>query len=290
MLSEYNKRALRLINRVRGGLNLSFFPLFSLLHQWGAVTEVAEKLGVSHPGISKIAHKMQQEGLSKIADPDDERRQLLALLSQSEPLLEQIASIWHAIERHRDGLIEAQQHSLLDSFIECERLLTTPGFYTRVLQQLKRRHNGKKVLQGWDDQYRENFKRLHLVWLTRYFAGELIERDRQALDNPEGYYLARHPMDNQIVGCVALARHSDTQFEIAKVGVDYVWQIVSVGRRLLMAVLEKSRELGAAKVSLETSGKLERAFQLYQNLGFRQVFYLAGAYYHRADLYMRLSL
>ncbi|RTE66067.1 GNAT family N-acetyltransferase [Amphritea opalescens] len=284
-------------------LNPSFFPLFNLLHQQNAmtVTEAAEKLAVSHPAISKLARKMQQEGwLSKTVDPDDERRQLLALTPQSDALFEQIAPVWQAIENHLDGLIGAQQYPLLDSLAEFETLLNEQGFYEPVLQQLTRRHNSEQVtITGWNDQYRDDFKTLNLAWLNHYFAGELTDRDRQALDNPEGYYLARggyiwfarNQADNKVMGCVALARHSDGQYEISKMGVDDAWQAVGVGRRLLLTALDKARELGATEVFLETSSKLERALQLYRNLGFRQADHPAGdSYYPRADIYMRLSL
>ncbi len=284
-------------------LNPSFFPLFNMLHQRGemTVTEAADKLAVSHPAISKLARKMQQEGwLSKTADPNDERRQLLALTAQSKTLLEQIAPVWQAIETHLDGLIEAQQHPLLDSLAEFEALLTEQGFYAPVLQQLTRRHESEEVvITGWDEGCREAFKRLNLAWLTHYFDAKLTPRDSEALDNPEGYYLARggyiwfarHQSDNQVVGCVALARHSDGRYEISKMGVDDAWQGVGVGRRLLMAALDKARELGAAEVFLETSSKLDRALQLYRHMGFRLAPHPGGvSYYNRADLYMRLSL
>ncbi|WP_428035323.1 bifunctional helix-turn-helix transcriptional regulator/GNAT family N-acetyltransferase [Amphritea sp.] len=284
-------------------LNPTFFPLFNILHQQGSmtVTEAAERLGVSHPAISKIARKMQQEGwLSKTADPADDRRQLLALTAKSESLLEQIAPVWTAIQSYLDALIGAQQHPILESLTEFETLLQQQGFYAPIVKQLERRNEGQQVtIQGWDAALRDDFKRLNMAWLKRYFDGEITERDEDALNNPEGYYLARggyiwfarNVADNQVVGCVALACHADGRFEISKMGVDEAWQTVGVGRRLLMAALDKARELGVAEVFLESSSKLDRALQLYRNLGFRQMPHPDGhSYYSRADIYMALSL
>ncbi|WP_299199821.1 GNAT family N-acetyltransferase [uncultured Amphritea sp.] len=284
-------------------LNPTFFPLFNILHQQGAmtVTEAAERLGVSHPAISKIARKMQQEAwLSKTADPADERRQLLALTVKSEALLEQIAPVWTAIQAYLDALIGSQQHPILDSLAEFETLLQQQGFYAPIVQQLERRNEGQQVaIQGWDAALRDDFKRLNMAWLMRYFDGEITERDEDALNNPEGYYLARggyiwfarNVTDNRVVGCVALACHADGRFEISKMGVDEAWQTVGVGRRLLLAALDKARELGVAEVFLESSSKLDRALQLYRNLGFRQMPHPDGhSYYSRADIYMALSL
>lgn len=282
-------------------LNPSFFPLFNLLHQQGAmtVTEAAEKLAVSHPAISKIARKMQDEQwLNKTTDPADERRQLLSLTSKSEALVEQIAPVWSAIQSHLDGLIKSQQHPLLDALAEFESLIEQQGFYDPVLQQLERRHEGQQVvIQGWSADLRTDFKRLNMDWLERYFEGEITDRDLEALGNPEGFYLARggyiwfacNEMDNEVVGCVALARHENGKFEISKMGVDEAWQTVGVGRRLLMTALDKAREVGASEVFLESSSKLERALQLYQNLGFQQTAHPEGrSYYSRSDIYMAL--
>lgn len=282
-------------------LNPTFFPLFNLLHQQGSmtVTEAAEKLAVSHPAISKIARKMQQEQwLSKTTDPEDERRQLLALTPESEQLLEQIAPVWTAIQAHLDALIGSQQYPLLDSLTEFESLVEQQGFYVPVLQQLERRNERQQiVIQGWDAEFRGEFKRINMAWLNQHFKTELTERDFEVLDNPEGSYLARggyiwfahNSADESVVGCVALARHGDGRFEISKLGVDEAWQNVGVGRNLLMTTLDKAREQGASEVFLESSSKLGKALQLYRNLGFRQIPHPdGGSYFSRSDVYMTL--
>ncbi|BBB26856.1 bifunctional helix-turn-helix transcriptional regulator/GNAT family N-acetyltransferase [Amphritea japonica] len=282
-------------------LNPSFFPLFNLLHQQGAmtVTEAAEKLAVSHPAISKISRKMQrEEWLNKTTDPEDERRQLLSLTSKSELLLEQIVPVWAAIQSHLDALITSQEHPLLESLAEFESLVEQHGLYAPVLQQLERRNESQQVvIQGWSAEFKAEFKRLNMTWLEHYFDGELTDRDLEALNNPEGFYLARggyiwfarSEVNNAVVGCVALARHENGQFEISKMVVKENWQALGVGRRLLMSALDKAREIGASEVFLESSSKLERALQLYQNFGFQQTAHPDGcSYYSRSDIYMTL--
>lgn len=287
-------------------LHPTFFPLFNLLHQKGplSVTQAAEMLGVSHPAISKIARKMISEDLlSRTSDPSDERRFLLQLTAKSDSLLVGIEPIWREIKAHIDKLISQQDNPLLAALDEFETILDQQGFIQPVLGQLDKR---KKVVEievvGWDSALRDHFRALNLEWLNSYFGGELTEHDRQALDTPEAYYLARggyiwfarRVMENgerEVIGCVALARHGDTLFEISKMGVDERYQGFGVGRRMLLTALDKARELGAKEVYLESATKLERAIRLYQNLGFSEVPHPDGvSYYPRSDIYMTVKL
>lgn len=287
-------------------LNPTFFPLFSLLHQQGAlaVTQAAELLGVSHPAISKIARKMEAEGwLSKTVDPQDERRQLLTLTLKSESLLEEIQPLWREIKAHLDQLNGQQQSPILAALDEFEGLLDRQGFLQPVLANLRaRRHALEVEICGWRSELRDAFKALNMAWLNTYFHGELTELDRHALESPEGYYLARggyiwfacrtnEDGTLQTLGCVALARHSDQCFEISKMGVDEGVQGFGIGRALLLTALDKARQLGATEVYLESASCLERALRLYRHLGFREMPHPAGkSIYPRSDIYMKLDL
>lgn len=282
-------------------LHPTFFPLFNLLHSEGpmSVTGASQLLEVSHPAVSKIARNMLAQGwLSKTSDPADERRQLLALTTQSEQLLLDIRPIWAEIKMHLDQLQAQQQQPLLAALTEFEALVDKAGFVQPVLQRLARRQQleGFTVVP-WQAELRGYFDALNRDWLERYFQGELTIQDQQALENPEGYYLARGGYiwfainNGQVVGCVALARHSAEQYEISKMGVEHDSQGLGVGRELLLTALNKARELGARQVYLETASKLGRAMQLYQNLGFASVPHPQGkSIYPRSDVYMQLAL
>ncbi len=282
-------------------LNPAFFPLFNLLHLHGplSVTEAAELLNVTHPAISKISRKMQTEGwITKTVDANDERRQLLKLTPQSEELVIIIAPIWHEIKSHLDRLMAAQEHPLLSALNDFEQKLKQQGFVTSVLANLNARVIPTEIeIIGWDPDLRDDFCKLNLAWLNAYFSGELTEHDRQALFEPEQYYLAKGGYiwfaryQNKIVGCVALARHSNELYEVSKMGVDPSVQGSGVGRQLLLTALNKARELSASEVYLESATLLKRAIQLYKNLGFRAIPHPDGrSIYPRSDIYMQLKL
>lgn len=290
-------------------LNPSFFPLLNLLLQQGAmtVTEAAEGLGISHPAVSKIAKKMLEEGwLIKQTCTLEVRRQPLALTAQSQQLLEQIQPVWREIKSYLDELMAQQTHPLLLAVNEFEQHLNTQGFTQPVLQRLQTRTQLDAVnIVGWQPALKSHFQRLNMAWLNTYFEGELTQLDRLALEQPESYYLAKGgyiwfaQVQNRVndleqietVGCVALARHSAQCFEISKMGVDDNVQGLGVGRKLLLAALDKARELGAETVYLESATKLERAVQLYRNMGFIEVPHPDGqSIYPRSDIYMTLTL
>lgn len=281
-------------------LNPTFFPLFNLLYQQGAlsITQAAEMLHVSHPAISKIAKQMIKEGwIDKTPDPEDIRRQLLTLTAQSEELLLDIKPIWQEIKDYLDQLMLQQPQHLLQALNQFEHALQQQGFIEPVLDRLNKKIQLNQVeVLNWQSELRNHFKSLNEAWLYKYFDGVMIDLDVEALNNPESYYLARGGyiwfarLEGEVVGCVALAKHTDLRFEISKMGVQEGLRGFGIGRQLLLTALEKARQLQAETVYLETNSKLKRALQLYKHVGFRTLPHPDGhSIYPRSDTYMQLQ-
>ena len=282
-------------------LNPTYFPLFNLLHQHGplSVTQAAEILNVSHPAISKIAVKMQREELLyKTPDPDDERRYFLALDKKSLQLLTKIDPILREMRSQLDTIINTQQHPILDSLTEFENIYEQTGLVKPVLNTLAKQAQPTHItLLSWLAQYKADFHRLNYAWLEKYFNAELNQLDRQALDTPESYYLARGgyiwfaKLDNTVVGCIALANHKNGRYEISKMAVDEQYQGYGIGRKLLLVALDKAREVNANSVYLESSSLLTNALTLYRNMGFSEIEHPEGkSHYKRSDIYMELTI
>lgn len=280
-------------------LNPTFFPLFNLLYQQGAlsITQAAEMLHVSHPAISKIAKQMIKEGwIDKTADPSDVRRQLLTLTPQSETLLIEIKPIWQEIKAYLDQLMLQQPQHLLQALSQFEQALQQKGFVEPVLERLNKNIQVEHVeILNWQSELRHYFHSLNKAWLDKYFDGVMIDLDQQALDNPESYYLARGGyiwfarLEGEIVGCVALAKHNEKLFEISKMGVQEGLRGFGIGRQLLLTALAKARQLQAETIYLETNSKLKRALQLYKHVGFHTLPHPDGqSVYPRSDTYMEL--
>lgn len=141
-------------------------------------------------------------------------------------------------------------------------------------------------------QWRDDFARLNLEWLERWFAVEPI--DREVLGDPETHLLAGGgrilfaiDRDDRAVGTVALKCEGDGVYELTKMAVDSAQRGVGIGRLLMLGVLDEFRALQGRELFLESSTKLAPALKLYESVGFRH--YPAprpGSHYARADVYM----
>ena len=144
----------------------------------------------------------------------------------------------------------------------------------------------------YDPRWRDDFARLNLEWLERYFAVEPI--DEQVLGDPDTHVLQHGGLilmaitdDGNAVGTVALKHHGDGVYELTKMAVEPGHQGQHIGRQLMTAVLDRYRALEAdgTVLFLESNRKLATALNLYETSGFvhRPA---PPSPYARADVYM----
>ena len=79
-------------------------------------------------------------------------------------------------------------------------------------------------------------------------------------------------------------------FELAKMAVAERWQGRHIGKKLVLAALERARGLGARSVVLETNSSLVPAISLYRSVGFRVTGSSPHSKYARSDLAMEIDL
>ena len=119
------------------------------------------------------------------------------------------------------------------------------------------------------------FRTLNEEWIERYF--HLEPKDHQVLDDPETYILKRGGAILMAVaggvyaGCCALQFMGEQVYEISKMAVSPVFQGRGIGKRLLLAVIEEGRRLGAKRLYIETNAILTTAVALYTSCGFQSV-------------------
>lgn len=141
-------------------------------------------------------------------------------------------------------------------------------------------------------RWREDFARLNIEWLERWFTVEPI--DREVLGDPEthilaggGHVLFAVDADDRAVGTVALKRESEGVYELTKMAVMPEMRGAGVGRLLMHGAIKAFQARGGQELFLESSSKLAPALALYESVGFRH--YPAprpGSHYVRADVYM----
>lgn len=141
-------------------------------------------------------------------------------------------------------------------------------------------------------RWREDFARLNIEWLERWFTVEPI--DREVLGDPEthilaggGHVLFAVDADDRAVGTVALKRESDGVYELTKMAVTPEMRGAGVGRLLMQGAIKAFQARGGQELFLESSSKLGPALALYESVGFRHhPAPRPGSHYVRADVYM----
>jgi GNAT superfamily N-acetyltransferase len=136
------------------------------------------------------------------------------------------------------------------------------------------------------------FKTLNLNWIRVHWEPE--PADFKALDHPAklieaGGHIFIATADDQVVGTCALLKMDETCFELAKMAVADQARGLGVGRLLGEAVITKARELGAARIYLESNTVLEPAINLYTKLGFQRITGPTSPY-ARCNIQMELTL
>lgn len=145
-------------------------------------------------------------------------------------------------------------------------------------------------------KYARYFKDINWGWLEEYFTVEPY--DRIVLEDPgseiiaHGGHLFFAKVEGEIVGTCALLRHTESKFELAKMGVLKAYRGRGVGRKLAEAAIAKASQVGADTLVLATSQKLEAANALYHSLGFQEVSIdeIGPLPYKRRTIVMRLTL
>lgn len=151
------------------------------------------------------------------------------------------------------------------------------------------------LIVTFDPAFREEFKRLNVAWLTRYFKVEPI--DERVLGDPEAEILASGGeilfalMNGEVVGTVALKFEQDGEFELTKMAVDERVQGRGYGKRLLDAACSLARARGARRVILYSQRSLKAAISMYFKYGFVEL-PLTGkdTRYARCDIKMERRL
>lgn len=287
---------------VRRGIPISstYFPILRLLQERGAlsVVEVADKLGISHPAVSKQVAKMIQDRLlEKVGDSKDQRRSLLHLSEQGTEAMVGVEPVLTAIRTTLEALMAAEGGTFMTAFDAVEERMLASRFSETVLKNLT---CSAFTVVPFAEDYRQDFAELNMAWLENYFPTQITEQDRLVLRDPENRILGRggeiwfavpqNDTSGRAVGTITLKPVSKLEYEIVKLAVDPGHQRQGVATLLLNTAIECAKIKGATLVSLETASSLKSALRLYQRFGFSVRKSPRPYSAARVDLYMALSL
>ncbi|HEX8754837.1 MAG TPA: helix-turn-helix domain-containing GNAT family N-acetyltransferase [Steroidobacteraceae bacterium] len=264
------------------------FPILFLLRDHGSlgISELAQKLGQTHPAVSQMSRKLLRHRLVKESpDPGDDRRRLLSLSPRARSVMTRLEPVWKAIVAAVADL--ESEHPLSQHLTAVDRALEARGFAARIRSRLEE-PNALEIIP-FERRYAADFKRLNIEWLEKYFRVEPI--DEEVLSHPArivrdggAIFLARYR--GAIVGTCALLNAGDTRFELSKMAVTAGHQGLGIGRRLIEAAIAEYVSRGARELFLESNSKLTPAISLYESAGFVHAPRPAPSHYERSDVYM----
>jgi GNAT superfamily N-acetyltransferase len=107
-------------------------------------------------------------------------------------------------------------------------------------------------------------------YVERYGGPDNTPIDPAEFAPPYGAFLVAMA-DGESVGCAGLRRHDDDVVEIKRMFVRSVHRRRGLGRQLLVALEQRSRELGYRRVILETGTAQPEAIALYLGEGYRPI-------------------
>lgn len=139
-----------------------------------------------------------------------------------------------------------------------------------------------------------DFVRLVEAWLGASAWG-LEDADHQLLRDPlrivrEGGSLLSLARGDEVVGVCALFRDGADRVQLARMTVAEAERGQGHGERLLLAALDRARQMGASSIYLLTNTALGAAVHLYRKHGFRSVREGPHPQYARCNLVMEKRL
>jgi len=138
--------------------------------------------------------------------------------------------------------------------------------------------------------YRDDFRRLNVEWLEKFFCVEEI--DVRILLDPEthilkgGGYIYFALVGSDVVGTAALIKAEEGRYELSKMSVTEAFKGLGIGRRLALAAVRRFEKTGARELYLESNSRLTPAISLYESMGFVHQPARENSDYKRADVYM----
>jgi DNA-binding MarR family transcriptional regulator/predicted GNAT family acetyltransferase len=284
-------------------ISATYFPILRLLQKTGSlsVMEIAERLHLSHPAVSKQTTKMIKETLlEKIVDEQDQRRSSLHLSEFGLNAMQRVEPVLQEMKVVLEKMTYFSSENFMDGLSYLESQVLSGSLADKVLDRL-----GSIEIVLLERQHEKAFYDLNMAWLERYFPDQITDKDRSILRNPQQEIIEKGGVvwvairktksADSVVGTIAFASIEDgssnnKKGEVFKLSVIEHAQGKGVAQALLSTAIAFARQQSFSVLSLETASCLKLARRLYDKNGFVEKEFPAPSLYARADVYMEKSL
>ncbi|APH71708.1 helix-turn-helix domain-containing GNAT family N-acetyltransferase [Aquibium oceanicum] len=223
-----------------------------------------ERLKLDSGYMSRLLRALERQGLVAVEDDgDDRRRRRVRLTTKGEAewaaydgLSDDLARSWLS------PLSDTQRHRLLAAMDEVRNLLAAAS--VEISQVAADSEDALACVAAYVAELAVTFEEGFDP------ANGNPTPETEALTPPNGSFLLAR-LDGQAIGCGALRTMEPGTGEIKRMWVAPQARGLGVARRLLSALEDKARELGMARVRLDTNRALTRAQEMYRKAGYRDI-------------------
>lgn len=284
-------------------ISATYFPILRLLQKTGSlsVMEIADRLHLSHPAVSKQTTKMIKESLlEKTVDEQDQRRSSLQLSKLGLSAMQRVEPVLQEMRIILEKMTAFSSENFMDALSILESEVLSGSLADKVLDRL-----GPIDIVLLEAQHEKAFCDLNMAWLERYFPDQIADKDRMILSNPQQEIIQKggvvwvavrktQPVDS-VVGTIAFlplegGSSNYKRGEVFKLSVSEHAQGKGVAQDLLSTAIDFTQQQGFSVLSLETASCLDAARHLYDKNGFVEKPFPSPSLYTRADVYMEKSL
>ena len=120
------------------------------------------------------------------------------------------------------------------------------------------------------DEAQQLIRELQSEYTERYGGPDETPVDPDEFDAPGGAFFVAH-RDGELVGCAGMRRHSATEVEVKRMFIRRPFRGRGWSRTLLSLVETEARDLGFARILMETGDAQPEAMSLYETSGYEPI-------------------
>jgi DNA-binding MarR family transcriptional regulator/GNAT superfamily N-acetyltransferase len=227
------------------------------------VLDLRRRLGLDSGYLSRLLRTLEDDGLVTVRpDTEDRRRRVVMPTAKGRRA---VGRLEERSEERAAALVaplgESQRRRLVESLAAAERLIRAA---TCVFEPVDVASEEAATAVG------RYFAELDGRFPGGFDPSVGAPSDLDAVRPPQGAFLVAR-IDESVVACGGVQRHSRTIGEVKRMWVDPRWRGCGLGVRTLAALEGAARELGYREVYLDTNDALTEAIAMYDAAGYRRI-------------------